>query len=181
MNAFSDPQTIIEQLDIKEGHHVADLGTGAGNYSLALAEKYRHASYPIKIFALDVQKDLVERLEKEVLSRGISSIHPLWANIEDPKGTRLRDASVDWVFIINTLFQVPDKEGLLNEAFRILKPGGKLLVIDWSQTQGSLGPRATELIPEEQALSLVYTHSFVFDKKIENTGSYHYGFVVIKK
>lgn len=179
MNTFSDPHAVIEQLDLRGGQHIADFGAGAGAYSLAIAEKFKSSPTPVKIFALEVQKDLVERLERESTHRGLHSIHSLWVDAEEHKGTRLRDHSIDWVFVINTLFQVSDRRGLLNEAKRIMKPDGKLLVIDWSESYRNLGPHESAVISEQAAKELISEYGFVAEQNIQ-AGKHHYGFIARK-
>lgn len=176
MNTFSDPQTIVGQLDIIGGHHIADLGAGSGAYTLALAERFKNNN-DTKVFAIDVQKDLLDRLESEAQNRGLTSVHGVWGNIEETKGTRLRDASIDMVIVANTLFQVEHKQGIMQEVKRILKPEGQLVIIDWSESFGNIGPKADHIISESSAKSLCEEAGFVFRKNIQ-VGDHHYGFVV---
>lgn len=179
MNTFSDPQTIVEQLDIIGGHHIADLGAGSGAYTLALAEKFKNNS-DTKVFAIDVQKDLLARLDSEAKNRNLNSVHGIWGDIENPKGTRLRESSIDLAIIANTLFQIDHKAGLIQEAKRILKTEGKLVIIDWTESFGSIGPKEDHVITESAAKILCEQAGFIFRKKIE-CGEHHYGFVVVKE
>jgi len=179
MNTFSDPKTIVEQLDIIGGQHIADLGAGSGAYTLALAEKFKNNG-DTKIFAVDVQKDLLSRIESLVKDKYLASVHGIWGNIEDLKGTRLRESSIDLAIIANTLFQVENKNSLIEEARRILKPEGRLVVIDWSESFGSIGPKKDHIITESAAKNLCKEAGFILRKDI-NAGEHHYGFIVSKK
>lgn len=176
MNTFSDPRTIVEQLDIIGGHHIADLGAGSGAYALALAEKFKNNT-DTKVFAVDVQKELLSRVESEAEHRGLHSVHGVWGDIEVPKGTKLRDGSIDLVIIANTLFQVEHKQGLMTEVKRILKPEGKMVIIDWSESFGNIGPKEDHVITEASAKSLCEESGFAFRKSLD-VGEHHYGFVV---
>lgn len=178
MNTFSDPKTIVEQFDIVGGHHIADLGAGSGAYSLALAEKFKN-NPDTKIFAIDVQKDLLARIESEAKNRKLNSVYGIWGDIENPKGTRLREDSIDLAIIANTLFQVEHKKGLMEEVNRILKSEGKLVIIDWSESFGSIGPKEDHVISETVAKNLCEQSGFIFRKEID-CGEHHYGFVVSK-
>jgi ubiquinone/menaquinone biosynthesis C-methylase UbiE len=178
MNIFSDPQIIVEQLDIMGGNHIADLGVGSGAYSLALAERFKNNS-STKIFAVDVQKDLISRIESEASNRGLHNIYGVWGNIEEPKGTRLRDSSIDFAIIANTLFQVEHKKILIQEVMRILTPEGKLIIIDWSESFGNIGPKPSVIISESAARSLCEEAGLVFRKNID-VGEHHYGFMMTR-
>ncbi len=56
--AFSEPEQIVSQLELAKGSQVADIGTGTGFYSFAAAQAVGPNG---RVFALDVQKDLLER------------------------------------------------------------------------------------------------------------------------
>ncbi|MCI5051056.1 MAG: class I SAM-dependent methyltransferase [Candidatus Pacebacteria bacterium] len=178
MNTFSDPTQIVEQFDIVGGQHIADLGAGSGAYCFALAEKFKNNS-DTKIFGIDVQRDLLARLESEAENRGLHAIHGVWGDIEEPKGTRLRDQSIDTVIIANTLFQVDHKKGLIEEVTRILRPEGKLIIIDWSESFGHIGPKPDHVITEAAAKSLCEDAGFTLRKDIE-AGEHHYGFIMVR-
>lgn len=179
MNTFSDPRAIVTQLDITSGQQVADLGAGSGAYSLALAEKFKTRGAAIDIFAVEVQKRMVERLGSEAEQRAITTIHPIWGDIEEEKGTKLRHESIDWVFIMNTLFIVEHRKGLLREAHRILKSGGRLVVVDWSESFGGIGPKEDQVIKESTAKLLVEEAGFIFEHSVD-VGEHHYGFIARK-
>jgi len=179
MNTFSNPQKIVNQLEITPGHHIADFGAGTGVYTLAAAEKIR-GNTASRIFAIDIQKELLTKIAHEAQERHLESVHIIWGNIEDSKGTRLRHDSVDMVLMVNVLFQLDDRQESVNEAYRILKPDGKLVVIDWSESFGNIGPKPDHIILEKTARLLCQEAGFEFDHTIE-TGEHHYGFIVTKK
>ena len=174
---FSEPQKNIEQFNIDPGMSVADLGSGAGFYSLALARVVGPSG---TVYAVDVQKDLLTKLQKEAHEQGFNNIKVVWGDLDIAKGSTLRDNSVDRVIIANTLFQITEKDALVQEAFRILKPKGKLLLVDWSDSFGGMGPHPKDVLREDVAKTLLESHGFSFDKQI-STGDHHYGFVVKKE
>lgn len=175
MNIFSDPNKIVDQLTLLPGEHIADLGAGSGGYTLAIARKLKGRGNT-KVFSVDVQKPLLERISSQAEEEHLESIHTIWGDIEVMKGTRLRDDSVDLAIIANTLFQVEDKKITLKEAYRILKPGGRLLVIDWAESFGNIGPKDSEVLSFETAKLLCEETGFSFDHTIE-AGEHHYGFI----
>jgi len=178
MNIFSDPIKIVEQLEFFPGQHLADLGSGNGNYTFACAEKLKGDSNS-RIFAVDVQKNLLERILKESQEKKLDSVRIIWGDIEEELGSRLNHDSIDFVLITNTLFQVKHKKGLLNEAKRIVKKGGLIALVDWSDSFGNIGPHPEEVISEQTARLLCEEVGLVFERKI-NTGEHHYGFIVRK-
>lgn len=175
MNTFSDPQKIIETLDIFPGQHVADLGAGSGAYSLLIAERIKGNSES-KVFAVDIQKDLLSRIDTEAQKRNLQPLHVIWGNIEEPKGTRLRHDSLDTVLIVNTLFQVDNNKGVITEAHRILKKGGRLIIIDWTESFGNIGPKPDHIVSAEIAETLSIEVGFKKERTFD-AGEHHYGFI----
>lgn len=176
MNTFSDPQKIIGQCDVYPGQQIADLGAGSGVYTLALAEKIK-GDIKSKVFAIDIQKDLLSRIAAEAKDKNLSSVHIVWGDIEEPAGTKLKEHSINTAFIANTLFQVEDRKTTIQEAKRILHPDGRLVIIDWSESFGNIGPKADSIITEEAARTLCEEVGLKFEHSLE-VGEHHYGFIM---
>ncbi|OGZ47601.1 MAG: hypothetical protein A3J55_04480 [Candidatus Ryanbacteria bacterium RIFCSPHIGHO2_02_FULL_45_17b] len=82
--------------------------------------------------------------------------------------------------ISNMLFQADEKEKVAGEAARIIKPGGRLFLIDWDpateQTTPSLGPPLAQRMTRQDAEQLFTSKGFHFEKEF-NAGSHHYGLI----
>jgi len=170
---FTDPEQNILHLGLTEGMRVADFGAGTGFYSKAVSEK---VGYTGKVYAIEVQKNLVKRLENDIKSWGISNIDCIWGDIEKRNGTKISDQSVDVVIISNVLFQAEDKLGLIDEAKRILKKGGKVLLIEWSDSFGGMGPIPQSVVTESMAKELFEKRGFKLEESI-STSAHHYGII----
>jgi len=155
----------------------AFLGSGSGFYVL---ESARAVGESGRVYAVDVQKDLLERVKKSADLEGLNNIEVIWGDIEKLGGTRLADASVDAVILSNVMFQVEEKDNLATEVNRILRPNGRVLVVDWTGAFGGLGPAPESVFPEQQAKELFQGRGFVLDKEI-SAGDNHYGLVFRKK
>lgn len=173
---FSVPEKNVEELKLEQNQIVADFGAGTGVYTIAAAKALRGTG---TVYAIDVQKDLLERLKKICQEAHVGNVSFVWGNIEEVGGTKLRDQSVDVVIISNVLFQTPDKKSVIEEARRILKQGGTLLFVDWSESFKSMGPAADEVFHELDARKLIESLNFTFDRML-NAGNYHYGFIFKK-
>lgn len=174
--SFANPEENIKALGIYEGMFVADLGAGTGAYTIPLAEKVGESG---RVYAVEVQKDFLTNIKNTATSRGLKNVELLWGNIEKLGGTKIKDGGVDAVVISNVLFQAEDKAGLLKEARRILKTGGKLLLIDWSDSFKNLGPAPQIVVTKESALSLCESNGFVLKNEI-NAGEHHYGLLMLR-
>jgi ubiquinone/menaquinone biosynthesis C-methylase UbiE len=170
---FTNPEQNILHLGIKEGMQVADFGAGTGFYSKAVSMK---VGYTGKVYAIEVQKNLVKKLESEIKQWGITNIECIWGDIERRGGTKLSDESMDRVIISNVLFQAEDKIGLISEARRILKKDGEVLLIEWSESFGGMGPKEENIVKENMAKELFEKKGFKFVEKI-STSAHHYGII----
>lgn len=174
---FSDPNTIVAALNIPLGATVADLGAGTGAYSFVIAQKIGPTG---KVYACDVQQDLLTRLENDAHERHVTNIQTVHSNVEVHQGTRLRDTSVDWVIVANVLFQIEDRPGFVAEIARILKPGGSVALIEWSESFGNIGPHEKDVIKQADAERLFTEKGFRSTPQVIDAGAHHYGIVFRK-
>jgi len=175
--AFANPTSNLAQFGLAAGLTVADLGAGSGFYTLAAA---RAVGSTGKVYAIEVQKDLLDKVKKEATREGLHNVEVVWGDIEKHAGTHLRDESIDRAIISNVLFQAQDKEDLVAEAKRILKQNGKALVIDWSDSADISGPDPKHLVQVPAARAFFEKKGFTIEGSIQ-AGAHHYGFIAIKK
>jgi ubiquinone/menaquinone biosynthesis C-methylase UbiE len=172
---FSNPARNIEQFGLRSGDRVADLGTGTGHHSFEISKAVGPTG---RVYAVDIQKDLLKKLVSQARFTGCTNIIPIVADIE--KGTGLKDASVDAVLIANVLFQADDMFAFLKESLRILKPEGTSLIIDWSRSlPGGAIAHTRHIIAEDHLRETAEEVGFVFSSTID-AGKYHYGIIFRK-
>lgn len=173
---FADPTRNIAQFGISEGKQVADFGAGSGHYAIAAAKTVGSTG---RVYAVEVQKELLERVKALAAEEGLGNIEVLWGDVEVSGGTKLRDGSIDVVILSNILFQIEDKEGCAREVSRVLRPKGRVLIVDWDGSYGGLGPTEEAVYSAQDARTLFEGQGFVFESDIE-AGVHHYGFSMSK-
>ena len=173
---FSDPVKNIEQCRIQPGQEIADLGAGSGFYTLAAAKALASTG---RVYAIDAQKELLSKIKNEANKQGLYNVEVIWGDIEKVGGAKLRDSSIDLALLCNVLFQLENKENIVNEIKRILKPNGKLLVVDWFDSTGGVGPKSSSIIKKPEAIKKFEKGGFHLDKDI-SAGSNHYGLIFKK-
>lgn len=177
MDRFLHPETALNELSIHGNMHIADLGSGAGHFSLAAARMLAQGG---KVHAFDVQKEPLESLRTDAARFGLHNITTQHADLELPGGTRLADGSMDVVFLHNILFQAEDKPAMIKEAARILHPNGKLSVIDWVLASAAgAGPAHEQRISKEMVKELAKVAGLSYEKDFR-AGSQHYGMIFKK-
>lgn len=171
--SFSNPQENVLQLGLHEGMKVGDFGAGSGHYARAAAAIVGTSG---RVYAIDVQGEVLKHLKLNTHERHQGIIETVWGDIEKPGGTHLRDASLDAVILANTLFQVENRFGCLGEIKRVLKSGGKLLVVDWAGSYGGMGPARDKVVPEHEAEEFFINGGFHKAKSFR-AGPHHYSIV----
>lgn len=172
---FSDPQKNIAELGLMDGMRVVDLGAGSGFYVIEAAKKVGPRG---RVYAVDVQQDLLDKLKNSAGLAGLHNIEVVWGNIEKIGGTKLREGIADRIILSNTLFQIEpaDRENLALETKRLMKQGGKLLVVDWDSGT-PLSPKI--LVPKMLAEGIFQKAGFTLEKSFD-AGDHHYG-IIFKK
>lgn len=155
---------------------VADFGSGSGHYVMALSAVVGDNG---RVYAIDLQQALLQKVKNMVATENRENVDILWGDIERIGGTKLSDGSMDAVVVANTLFQVEDKETTIIEIRRVLKSGGKVLVVDWSDSFGGMGPQPDDIIVESKTKHLFTEKGFKFEMEFD-AGDHHYGLIFLK-
>lgn len=174
---FLNPEQIVKYLKLEAGDHVADFGAGHGFFTIPMA---RIVGGDGKIYAIDIQRSTLDIIRTKAKIEHLLNIEPVWGNLEQIGGSKLKDGFLDLVTIANVLFQAEDKLMLLREAYRILRHNGRLAVIEWDTSESALGPPLELRLPKDQTKSIVLQSGFSFDREIP-AGAHHFGLVFIKK
>lgn len=175
--AFLNPETTVKSLGILPGMRVADFGCGSGHWVLVLA----HAVGPGgKIFAIDIQTNVLEALQSRVQTAHLTTIETICTNLEKPHSTALKDLSLDAVLISNMLFQAHEKTNVVMEAARVVKPGGRIFLIEWDNTESPIGPPLSQRVSRSEAERIMDHVGLHFEKEFA-AGSYHYGLIFRKR
>ena len=114
------PETIANNMNLKPGMIVVEVGPGKGNYTKVVAKRLLPNG---KVYAIDIQENVINRLKKKVEDEIIINIVP---KIDDVHNLSFENESVDRIFAITCLPEIPDPVHALKEFKRVLKPGGIL-------------------------------------------------------
>jgi ubiquinone/menaquinone biosynthesis C-methylase UbiE len=174
--AFAHPLRNVEALGIEPGMRVADFGSGSGAYVHAIAMALEGSGY---VYAVDIQKDLLRRTLNEAHKLGHKNIEVLWGDLEAPGGSKIADEALDLVLVSNLLFQVAGKDALMREAARVLRPRGRLAIIDWTDSFNNMGPHKDEVVTQEEAYAFAQRAGLIFADEFE-AGAHHYGLIFRK-
>jgi ubiquinone/menaquinone biosynthesis C-methylase UbiE/biotin operon repressor len=103
---------------------IADLGAGDGTFSLLLAQRAKH------VIAVDSSARMLEVGREQAARHGIENVELRQGDMEEPP---IEDAAVDLVFFSQSLHHALHPERAVRQAFRILRPDGRIVILDLSK------------------------------------------------
>jgi len=175
---FLDPKWILKKLKIHGSQRVVDLGCGGGYFVLEAAREVGDEGL---IYGVDVLQTALSALSSKARLYGLFNIRAVWSNAEVHGGAQaIKNGSVDHVLMIQLLSQSKKHEQIFKEASRMLKGGGKILIIDWRPDHGyRFGPAREKCVPSEAVKRLASQAYWASEDEFE-AGPYHYGLIFRK-
>jgi ubiquinone/menaquinone biosynthesis C-methylase UbiE len=133
-DAYQKPAEVVGALGLKPGETVADVGAGSGYFSLRLAQAVAPGG---RVFAVDVSPEMIVHLNRRVRDAGIANVQTVLSAPDDPL---LPDAAVDVFFICDTWHHIDEQGKYLGLMKRMLRPGGRVVMIDFQKRDLPVGP-----------------------------------------
>jgi len=166
-----DIDEILDKCALKPDSVVADIGSATGFFAMPAAKKVSKG----KVYAIDIQSEM-----HSIMSQKISDLKI--GNIETILSTEtlipLENNSVDIAYIGNTLHELTDLH-TLSEVLRILKNGGRLIVVDWKKEESPMGPPVHHRLSEDEAVDLLKRAGYIVTD-VEDQGHYNYIISAVK-
>jgi len=172
MSQFLNPQQLVNQLKITQGMKIADFGCGSGNITVVLG---RLVGQTGEVIAIDIQTAKLESVKSRAQLENLNNIRLVRANLEKINSSKLADNSVDLVLLANILFQSPNQKAVIQEAERVVKKNGRMVVVDW-QPGAKIGPETPFRTTPQKIKQMV---GLKFEKEIP-AGQYHFGLIFKK-
>jgi arsenite methyltransferase len=115
---------VLSRLDLKPGMVVADIGAGSGLFSRPLAKAVARSG---KVYAVDIQQDLLDYINKRAKEENISNIQTVLGGYNDPK---LPARNVDLAFINDVLHHIENRAAYLKALGTYVKSSGRIVIIE---------------------------------------------------
>jgi SAM-dependent methyltransferase len=134
--AWQKPDQIMDALHVAEGAKVADIGAGAGWFTIRLARRVGPNGV---VFAQDVQPLMLEAIRRRVNREGLQNVQTRLGSGGDPN---MSPKSLDAALVVDSYpeVEVGDRVALLRNLARALKPQGLIGIVNWKPGQGGPGP-----------------------------------------
>ena len=156
---------LLSALSLKEGQTFLDVGCGNGNYTLAIAQVIGDKG---SIYAIDMWEDGIGELMSRATANGMNNIH---ASVGDASiGIPIEDEYIDTCLmatVLHDLVQENTDKGTLKEIWRVLKPDGRLAIIEFKKMEGPPGPPIAVRISPEELEHLLQPYGFHIDQSVD--------------
>ncbi len=170
---WPDPNSVLVLSDLAQGIDVVDLCSGDGWFTRTIAQRSRH------VFAVDIDPTLLKLAKTRLDEAGIANCTFVAGDAYDL--LRLLPSPVDFVFLANAYHGVPDQLQLCRVIYNVLKPGGKLAIVNWhprlredTKVLGEpRGPKAELRMSPEATIESVEGSGLVFAKATD-VSPHHY-------
>jgi ubiquinone/menaquinone biosynthesis C-methylase UbiE len=138
-DSWQKPHEVVMALDLKPTETVADIGAGSGYFTR------RFAMHAGKVYAVDIDPKLLEAAMKDAPK----NVEAVLATGDDPK---LPAGSVDTIFFCDVLHHIDRRAVYYPKLAKALKPGGRIVVIEFYKKPLPLGPPESMKISEEELI-----------------------------
>lgn len=140
------PQRIMELIELEKGMSVADIGCGIGYFAIPMAKTVGNSGV---VYALDLNPLMLEELDRRVQETELDNVKLIQSSENDFK---MPQASVDVAFTATVHHELDDAVKFLKACNTILKPGGKMVVLDWHVIEEPMGPPKHKRVPKEKTI-----------------------------
>ncbi len=165
----TDFEKLFSRIGIAQGQYIADVGAGTGFFSMPLSQAVGPHG---KVYAIDVSQKMLDKINVKINDEGIENVVPVLSReVEIP----IEESTIDIVFT-SAVFHEMRGSGTINEIRRILKPGGKFIVIDWKKKSKG-GPPSFIKKKESQVIEKCKKSALEFDREFDSRDPNKYGLI----
>ncbi|MEO7728696.1 MAG: class I SAM-dependent methyltransferase [Burkholderiales bacterium] len=150
------PARVLAALELKPGMTVADIGAGTGYYAWRMAQRVGNAG---TIYAVDIQPEMIELLEKQMARRGVTNVKPVLGTLSDP---RLPANALDLVIMVDVYHEFEFPYEMLAAITRALKPGGRLVFVEFRGNDRNVPIKPLHTMTEAQVRREAALHPLEF-------------------
>ncbi len=135
------PERVIAALMLPEDAIVADLGSGPGVFTVPLARELRRGV----VYAVDVEPQQLDALRQRLIEADLHNVVPVLASFSTP---HLPPAHLDLILLVDTYHHIEDRPEYFRQLRSVLRPGGRIAVIEYKAGELPAGPPVEAKLPE---------------------------------
>lgn len=158
-DAYQKPHEVVMSLGLKEGETIADIGAGSGYFAFRFAN---HVGENGRVYAVDINPDMIIYMNRRIRDMKVKNMVTVLAVPDDPL---LMDGSIDRFFICETWHHIQNQTQYLALMKKMLKPGGRLIIIDFQKRDLPVGPPDEMKVAREDVINQLRAAGFQLEKE----------------
>ncbi|QDS98518.1 class I SAM-dependent methyltransferase [Adhaeretor mobilis] len=155
------PGELYDFLKLKAGQHVCDFGCGNGYHAFEMSKRVGPRG---KVYAVDIQSEMLDKLKRRTESRGIKNIHPILAK---PKEPRLPVAALDLILMVDVYHELSDPPTVLAQVKKSLKADGRLVLVEFREEDRDVPIRPLHKMSKSQVHRELTSQAFVLSEQYD--------------
>jgi ubiquinone/menaquinone biosynthesis C-methylase UbiE len=180
MNSNSIPNINLDLIAQKGGleisDNVGDFGCGQGYLTKILCKKVTDSGM---VYAVDVIRDVLSSMETILNIQGVNNFKAVWSNLEVYNATKIESKSLEAGFLVNILSQSSKEFEVIREVARMVKSGGKVVIVDWTKTSiSTIAPIGEDRVDVQKIRKLCEKIPEVVEEEIFVAGENYWGLVL---
>jgi ubiquinone/menaquinone biosynthesis C-methylase UbiE len=160
-----NPDQIWETFNLQNSQVLVDIGAGTGFFATFFCKKMKQG----KIYACDNSEIMIDWMKKNLSN--FNNIIPVKS---EETSIPLSSEIADLVYLINVFHELDEPEIILSEAYKLMKSGSKIAIIDWAKTESSEGPPISIRIAEDKVIEYIKNSGFLRIKKYTSIPSHYF-------
>jgi ubiquinone/menaquinone biosynthesis C-methylase UbiE len=138
-----NPELMWKTLNPGASGVLVDIGAGTGVFAALFARKMARG----KVYACDISDVMISWMKENLPAELRERVVPIKM---DESSVPLPEGVADIVYMINLHHELEEPEKIIAEAHRLLKEGGKLMIVDWKKEETPEGPPLSIRIAEDE-------------------------------
>jgi ubiquinone/menaquinone biosynthesis C-methylase UbiE len=144
---WQKPDEVVKALELRGTETVEDVGAGSGYFTFRFARALPEG----KVIATDIDPEMVRHIHHKVLTEGALNVNAVLAKPDDPGIS----SDADLVFIADVIHHVEHREAWLSRAYAEMKPGARLVLVEFKEGKLPQGPPESVKIPKARLVAMV--------------------------
>jgi ubiquinone/menaquinone biosynthesis C-methylase UbiE len=138
-DAWQKPDQVVRELALRPDHVVADLGAGTGYFTIRIAKAVPKG----KVYGIDLSQGMLDWIDKRAARDGLKNVATILAAADDPKLPK----GIDLLLVVDTFHHITDRVQYFKRVRERLKPGARVVIIDYKEGKLPVGPPDGHKIP----------------------------------
>ncbi len=169
--AALQPAKLLRRLGLRSGDTIADVGSGPGFFTLPAAQIVGADGL---VYAADIQGEMLTAVRSRAAQEGLTNIRLVKTS---ESSVPIPPESCDMVLLAFTLNEIDQHASFLHRLARLLKPNGKLVILEWEKHEQPEGPPLPDRV-DQDALNADATAAGLQVEKQESLNEHQYLFIL---